>query len=143
MPFALLGTVVVLGDLPQYGLKRGDVGAVVHVYSPDHVEVEFVRASGHTQALVTLPTDQLSSCGRISDSQRLHSPSSSCGRYPIRCLVRLTSSSIGSRASSTEFVSCATTTRPERATTDTSVRRRAATRSKRQRSSSPTLNATL
>ena len=63
MPFALLDIVVVLGDLPQHGLKRGDVGAVMHIYSPDHVEVEFVRASGHTQALVTLPTDQLRPVG--------------------------------------------------------------------------------
>jgi hypothetical protein len=34
-------------------------GAVVHVYEPDGVEVEFVTASGRTQALVTLKTSDL------------------------------------------------------------------------------------
>jgi hypothetical protein len=63
MAFAILDTVVVLADLPQHGLKRGDVGAVVHVYSPDRIEVEFVRGSGHTQALVTLAPDQLRPVG--------------------------------------------------------------------------------
>ena len=47
-----LDTVVLERDLPTHGLRRGDVGAVVHVHSPTAVEVEFVRASGHTQALV-------------------------------------------------------------------------------------------
>jgi len=42
-------------DQPAYGLKRGDLGTIVEVYGPDAVEVEFVRASGHTQAVVTLP----------------------------------------------------------------------------------------
>ncbi len=48
-----LDTVVLERDLPTHGLRRGDVGAVVHVHSPTAVEVEFVRASGHTQALAT------------------------------------------------------------------------------------------
>lgn len=43
-------------DMPSHGLKTGDVDAVVHVYSKDAVEVEFVTASGRTQALVTLAT---------------------------------------------------------------------------------------
>lgn len=63
MPFAILDSVVVLTDLPRHGLKRGDIGAVVHVYSPERVEVEFVRASGHTHAVVTLPVDQLRPVG--------------------------------------------------------------------------------
>jgi transcription elongation factor GreA-like protein len=63
MSFALLDTAVMLVDLPQHGLKCGDMGAVVHVYSPDRVEVEFVRAAGHTQALVTLAMDQLRPLG--------------------------------------------------------------------------------
>jgi len=56
MPFKTLDTVVVTTDLPSHGLKRGDVGAVVQVYSAEAVEVEFVTASGHTQAVVTLGT---------------------------------------------------------------------------------------
>ncbi|MGH8195824.1 MAG: DUF4926 domain-containing protein [Woeseiaceae bacterium] len=58
-----LDTVVLKIDLPRHGLKKGDVGAVVEVYAADAVEVEFVTASGHTQALVTLNTDQLRPVG--------------------------------------------------------------------------------
>ena len=50
-----LDVVVLNEDLPTYGLKRGDLGTVVDVYSSEAVEVEFVTASGRTQALVTLP----------------------------------------------------------------------------------------
>lgn len=63
MPFKTLDTVVVAADLPSFGLKRGDIGAVVQVYSADAVEVEFVTASGHTQAVVTLGTHQLRPVG--------------------------------------------------------------------------------
>ena len=54
MNFKLLETVVLARDLPEHGLEGGDLGAVVQVYEPDHVEVEFVTASGKTAALVTL-----------------------------------------------------------------------------------------
>ena len=57
MPFQPLDTVVLLRDLPAHGLRRGDLGAVVEVYAPDGLEVEFVTASGRTEALVTLTTD--------------------------------------------------------------------------------------
>ena len=63
MPFKTLDTVVVTTDLPNHGLKRGDIGAVVQVYSPDAVEVEFVTASGHTQAVITLGTHQIRPVG--------------------------------------------------------------------------------
>jgi hypothetical protein len=63
MSFKTLDTVVVTTDLPSYGLKRGDVGAIVEVYSAEAVEVEFVTASGHTQAVVTLGTDQIRPVG--------------------------------------------------------------------------------
>lgn len=54
-----LDTVVLERDLPAHGLRKGDVGAVVHVHSEAAVEVEFVRASGQTQALVELATEDL------------------------------------------------------------------------------------
>jgi hypothetical protein len=63
MAYRTLDTVVVTTDLPSHGLKRGDIGAVVQVYSPDAVEVEFVTASGHTQAVVTLRTNQIRPVG--------------------------------------------------------------------------------
>jgi len=54
MKYKVLDTVVLQKDLPKKGLCRGDLGAVVEVYEPDGMEVEFVTASGKTQALVTL-----------------------------------------------------------------------------------------
>jgi len=54
MMYKVLDTVVLDRDLPQQGLRSGDLGAVVQVYEPDGLEVEFVTASGKTQALVTL-----------------------------------------------------------------------------------------
>jgi hypothetical protein len=50
-----LDTVVLDTDAPPFGLRRGDVGAVVHVYADGTAfEVEFVAANGHTIALLTL-----------------------------------------------------------------------------------------
>jgi len=54
MRFKELETVVLNRDLPDRGLRKGDLGAVVQVYEPDGLEVEFVSASGRTEALVTL-----------------------------------------------------------------------------------------
>jgi hypothetical protein len=54
MKFHALETVVLDRDLPQLGLRAGDLGAVVETFEPDGLEVEFVTASGRTQALVTL-----------------------------------------------------------------------------------------
>ena len=59
MAFELLETVVLNRDLPAHGLRAGDLGAVVEVYADDGVEVEFVRASGQTKALVTLKAGDL------------------------------------------------------------------------------------
>lgn len=53
-----LDVVVLTHDIPAHGLRTGDLGAVVEVYAPDAIGVEFVAASGRTQALVTLrPAD--------------------------------------------------------------------------------------
>lgn len=54
MTYRELDTVVLNRDLPEHGLQRGDVGAIVHVHASDAFEVEFVRASGRTHALLTL-----------------------------------------------------------------------------------------
>jgi len=54
MAFELLETVVLTRDLPECGLKAGDLGAVVQLYNGAGVEVEFVTAAGKTQAVVTL-----------------------------------------------------------------------------------------
>jgi hypothetical protein len=55
MTLHTLDVVVLNRDLPAHGLKRGDLGTVVDVYSDDAIEIEFVTASGRTQALVTIP----------------------------------------------------------------------------------------
>jgi len=50
-----LDTVVLTHDISEYGLERGDVGAVVHCYKDGFVfEVEFVTADGKTIAVLTL-----------------------------------------------------------------------------------------
>jgi hypothetical protein len=56
MTYSVLDTVVLNRDLPEHGLKRGDLGAIVEVYGYDALEVEFVTASGRTGALLTLST---------------------------------------------------------------------------------------
>ena len=58
-PFHELDTVVLLRDLPEAGLRSGDLGAVVLVYGDEALEVEFVTASGRTQALLTLPVNHV------------------------------------------------------------------------------------
>lgn len=54
MTYRVLDTIVLDRDVPEYGLRKGDLGAVVEVYEPDGLEVEFVTASGRTPALLTL-----------------------------------------------------------------------------------------
>jgi hypothetical protein len=54
MKFKSLETVVLKNDLPELGLRKGDLGVVVEAYEPDALEVEFLTASGRTEALVTL-----------------------------------------------------------------------------------------
>jgi hypothetical protein len=57
--FKVLDTVVLTRDVPDAGLRRGDLGAIVEVCGADAFEVEFVAASGRTQALVTLSATDL------------------------------------------------------------------------------------
>ena len=54
MKFKLLDTVVLDRDIEDSGLRTGDLGTIVEVYEPDGIEVEFVSASGKTEALVTM-----------------------------------------------------------------------------------------
>ena len=61
--YKLLDTVVLDRDIPEHGLRRGDLGAVVDVHEPDGLEVEFVLASGRTQALLTLNAGDVRAVG--------------------------------------------------------------------------------
>ena len=50
-----LDIVALTHSLPEYGLKQGDQGAIVHVYPNGQIfEVEFVNSDGTTQALLTI-----------------------------------------------------------------------------------------
>ena len=64
MKFKKLDTVVLDRDLPERGLRRGDLGAVVEVFEPDGLEVEFVLASGRTQAVVTVNVGDVRAIGQ-------------------------------------------------------------------------------
>lgn len=56
--YKLLDTVALTHDVPAAGLRRGDLGAIVEMLAHGAFEVEFVAASGRTQALLTLaPAD--------------------------------------------------------------------------------------
>jgi hypothetical protein len=59
MTFEDLDPVVQDVDVPEHGLPKRSLGAVVHVHASDAFEVEFVTASGKTAALVTLMASQL------------------------------------------------------------------------------------
>ncbi|WP_138993400.1 DUF4926 domain-containing protein [Larkinella sp. C7] len=55
-----LDLVALLTDRPTIGLRRGDVGTVVHIYgSNDLFEVEFINAKGDTVAVETLSADEV------------------------------------------------------------------------------------
>ena len=59
-----LEAVVLARDLEAHGLRRGDVGAVVHLYEDGAAyEVEFVTAEGKTVALLTLDKDDIRPMG--------------------------------------------------------------------------------
>ncbi|NJM08368.1 DUF4926 domain-containing protein [Candidatus Gracilibacteria bacterium] len=55
----LLDVVALLEDVPDYGLRRGQVGTVVEEWAPGVFEVEFSDDSGRTYALLALHSDQL------------------------------------------------------------------------------------
>ena len=47
-------------DLPEYGLKQGDLGTVVFVYNEgEGYEVEFITLDGETVAVLTLSPEQV------------------------------------------------------------------------------------
>ena len=51
--------LVLARDLPEFGLKAGDLGAVVLVHPGAGCEVEFMTLDGETLAVVSLSMDQL------------------------------------------------------------------------------------
>ncbi|HLP48722.1 MAG TPA: DUF4926 domain-containing protein [Candidatus Deferrimicrobium sp.] len=65
-----LDTVALNHDIIDYGLKEGDLGAVVHCYEDGEAfEVEFVDFDGKTIALLTLNKEEIR---QLSGRQVLH-----------------------------------------------------------------------
>ena len=54
MKHKLLDCVVLAKELPEFGLRIGDLETVVAIYEPDGLEIEFIKESGETQAVLTL-----------------------------------------------------------------------------------------
>jgi hypothetical protein len=60
-----LDVVVLRRNLDEHGLKKGDLGAVVHVYNEGSaIEVEFVTGKGKTVAVITLENVDVRPMGR-------------------------------------------------------------------------------
>ena len=55
----ILDTVAVTEDLPEHGLKRGEVGTVVDRWKDGAFEVEFSDETGEAYAFVALEADKL------------------------------------------------------------------------------------
>jgi len=59
MSIQLYDSVALLSDIPDRGLRRGQVGTVVEELAPDVFEVEFSDDQGRTYAMLALRADQL------------------------------------------------------------------------------------
>lgn len=59
MKLKLLDSVLLTRDLPEHGLRIGDLGVIVHIHVPDCFEVEFFDASGDTQAVIPVRDSDL------------------------------------------------------------------------------------
>jgi len=58
-----LDNVVLTVDLPEYGLKKGDVGTVVLLHDSRGYEVEFMTLGGSTIVVVSLSDNQVRPVG--------------------------------------------------------------------------------
>ena len=59
-----LDSVVLNTDLPEHGLKHGDIGTIVLVHRDgEGYEVEFMTLDGETLAIVTLLSSQVRPIG--------------------------------------------------------------------------------
>lgn len=54
-----LDSVVLTSDLPEHGLKAGDIGTVVMLHRNGASEVEFMTLDGETIAVLSLSSDQI------------------------------------------------------------------------------------
>lgn len=60
-----LDSVVLINDLPEHGLEKGDIGTVVLVHrNGEGYEVEFMTLHGETVAVVSLFASQIRPIGK-------------------------------------------------------------------------------
>jgi hypothetical protein len=59
-----LDSIVLTVDLPEYRLRKGDVGTIVLAHGNRGYEVEFVALNGETLAVVSLERSQVRPIGR-------------------------------------------------------------------------------
>ncbi len=63
-------SIVLTSDLPDKGLRIGDVGAVVHIHNKGEAfEVEFMTLTGKTVTVTTVPA---SSCRPVGQADITH-----------------------------------------------------------------------
>ena len=62
-----LDNVVLTIDLPEHGLKKGDVGTVVLVHDSSGYEVEFVTLGGSILVVVSLSNNQVRPVGSLPE----------------------------------------------------------------------------
>jgi hypothetical protein len=55
----LLDVVALIEDIPEKGLRRGQVGTLVEVLAPGVFEIEFSDDTGRTYAMLPLRAEQL------------------------------------------------------------------------------------
>lgn len=65
-----LDTVILTHDIKESNLKKGDVGAIVHVYKDGEAfEIEFTTLKGKTIALLTLKRSDIR---KVTKNEVLH-----------------------------------------------------------------------
>ena len=64
-----LDSVILTVDLPEHGLRKGDVGTVVLLHRGGGYEVEFITLKGETVAVVSLSKEQVRPVGRREIAQ--------------------------------------------------------------------------
>lgn len=64
-----LDTVVLTEDLPEHGLKQGDIGTIVLLHAAGGYEVEFMTLDGQTLVVASLFPRQVRPVGRREIAQ--------------------------------------------------------------------------
>lgn len=55
----VLDVVALKEDLPEHGLRQGQVGTIVEIWQPGVFEVEFADTNGVAYAMIALRAEQL------------------------------------------------------------------------------------